>query len=192
MTDAEAMNAFSVLCRAEGIIPAIESAHALAGVLDVGRELGPDGLILVNLSGRGCRGRRHRLQVVRGVTHVTSAVTEAFGMAARTTARPWSATCPPGSPPWPAPSRPPWPWRRPEPMSSRWGCRSPPMDGPVIAEAVHRALAAGSRVADALRTVEAVAAAGVPVLVMTYWNPVDRYGVRAFARDLAAAGLAPG
>ncbi len=64
----------------------------------------------------------------------------------------------------------------------------PLMDGPVIAEAVHRALAAGTRVADVFRTVEAVAAAGVPVLVMTYWNPVDRYGVRAFARDLAAAG----
>jgi tryptophan synthase alpha chain len=43
----------------------------------------------------------------------------------------------------------------------------PLMDGPVIAEAVHRALAAGTRVADVLRTVEAVAAAGVPVLVMT-------------------------
>jgi tryptophan synthase beta chain len=53
VTDAEAMDAFSVLCRTEGIIPAIESAHALAGALDVGRELGPDGLILVNLSGRG-------------------------------------------------------------------------------------------------------------------------------------------
>ena len=39
-----------------------------------------------------------------------------------------------------------------------------------------------------LRTVEAVAAAGVPTLVMTYWNPVERYGVAAFARDLAAAG----
>jgi tryptophan synthase alpha chain len=64
----------------------------------------------------------------------------------------------------------------------------PLMDGPVIAEAVQRALAAGTRVADVLRTVEAVAASGVPVLVMTYWNPVDRYGVRAFARDLAAAG----
>ena len=64
----------------------------------------------------------------------------------------------------------------------------PVIDGPVIAEAVHRALTAGTRVADVLRTVEAVAAAGVPVLVMTYWNPVDRYGVRAFARDLAAAG----
>jgi tryptophan synthase alpha chain len=64
----------------------------------------------------------------------------------------------------------------------------PLMDGPVIAEAVQRALAAGTRVADVLRTVEAVAASGVAVLVMTYWNPVDRYGVRAFARDLAAAG----
>jgi tryptophan synthase alpha chain len=64
----------------------------------------------------------------------------------------------------------------------------PLIDGPVIAEAVHRALTAGTRVADVLRTVEAVAAAGVAVLVMTYWNPVDHYGVRAFARDLAAAG----
>jgi tryptophan synthase beta chain len=53
VTDAEAMNAFSVLRRTEGIIPAIESAHALAGAFDVGRELGLDGLIVVNLSGRG-------------------------------------------------------------------------------------------------------------------------------------------
>jgi tryptophan synthase beta chain len=53
VTDAEAMRAFDVLCRTEGIIPAIESAHALAGALEVGRELGPDGLIVVNLSGRG-------------------------------------------------------------------------------------------------------------------------------------------
>jgi len=64
----------------------------------------------------------------------------------------------------------------------------PVIDGPVIAEAVHRALTAGTKVADVLRTVEAVAAMGAPVLVMTYWNPVDRYGVRAFARDLAQAG----
>lgn len=53
ITDAEAMHAFQLLSRTEGIIPAIESAHALAGVLDLGRELGPDGLILVSLSGRG-------------------------------------------------------------------------------------------------------------------------------------------
>ncbi|MGH3273927.1 MAG: tryptophan synthase subunit beta [Streptosporangiaceae bacterium] len=53
VTDASAMHAFSVLCRTEGIIPAIESAHALAGVLDIGPELGPDGVLLVNLSGRG-------------------------------------------------------------------------------------------------------------------------------------------
>jgi tryptophan synthase alpha chain len=64
----------------------------------------------------------------------------------------------------------------------------PLMDGPVIQEAATRALAGGTRVADVLHTVEAVAGAGVPTLVMTYWNPVDHYGVAAFARDLAAAG----
>ncbi|NED91760.1 pyridoxal-phosphate dependent enzyme, partial [Streptomyces sp. SID11233] len=53
VTDREAMEALRLLSRTEGIIPAIESAHALAGALDVGRELGPDGLVLVNLSGRG-------------------------------------------------------------------------------------------------------------------------------------------
>ena len=53
VTDAQAMDAFSVLCRTEGIIPAIESAHALSGALAVGRELGPDAVLLVNLSGRG-------------------------------------------------------------------------------------------------------------------------------------------
>ena len=53
ITDVQAMDAFSLLCRTEGIIPAIESAHALAGALEIGRELGPDAVILVNLSGRG-------------------------------------------------------------------------------------------------------------------------------------------
>ncbi|TQM14005.1 tryptophan synthase subunit beta [Pseudonocardia kunmingensis] len=53
ITDAEAMDAFALLTRTEGIIPAIESAHAVAGALRLGRELGPDAVILVNLSGRG-------------------------------------------------------------------------------------------------------------------------------------------
>jgi len=53
VTDAEAMDAFALLCRTEGIIPAIESAHALAGAVRIAPELGPDALILVNLSGRG-------------------------------------------------------------------------------------------------------------------------------------------
>ncbi|MCP3013572.1 MULTISPECIES: tryptophan synthase subunit beta [Nocardiopsis] len=53
VTDAEAMEAFRLLCRTEGIIPAIESAHALAGARKLGERLGPDAVILVNLSGRG-------------------------------------------------------------------------------------------------------------------------------------------
>lgn len=53
ITDAEAMEAFSILCKTEGIIPAIETAHALAGAMKIGKELGPDAILLINLSGRG-------------------------------------------------------------------------------------------------------------------------------------------
>jgi len=53
ITDAQAMDAFRLLSRTEGIIPAIESAHAVAGALQLGTELGPGALVLVNLSGRG-------------------------------------------------------------------------------------------------------------------------------------------
>ncbi|GIT80328.1 tryptophan synthase beta chain [Leifsonia sp. LS1] len=53
VSDAEAMDALRLLSLTEGIIPAIESSHALAGALALGRELGPDGIVLVNLSGRG-------------------------------------------------------------------------------------------------------------------------------------------
>jgi tryptophan synthase alpha chain len=64
----------------------------------------------------------------------------------------------------------------------------PGMDGPTIQHAVERSLAGGTRVRDVFGAVEQIAATGAPVLVMTYWNPVLRYGVDAFARDLAAAG----
>lgn len=64
----------------------------------------------------------------------------------------------------------------------------PVLDGPVIQTAVDVALRQGIRITDVLRTVREAAAAGAPVLVMTYWNPVDRYGVERFAADLAAAG----
>ncbi|MGH3412682.1 MAG: tryptophan synthase subunit alpha [Marmoricola sp.] len=73
----------------------------------------------------------------------------------------------------------------------------PVMDGPTIQAAAQRALEGGVRVADVLRTVEAVAATGTPTLVMTYWNPVEHYGVsrstghsgvERFAADLAAVG----
>jgi tryptophan synthase alpha chain len=64
----------------------------------------------------------------------------------------------------------------------------PVMDGPTIQAAAQRALDGGVRTTDVLRTVEAVAATGTPTVVMTYWNPVERYGVERFAADLANAG----
>ncbi|MFB9314885.1 tryptophan synthase subunit alpha [Nocardioides plantarum] len=64
----------------------------------------------------------------------------------------------------------------------------PVMDGPTIQAAAQQALELGVRTTDVLRTVEAVAATGTPTVIMTYWNPVERYGVERFAADLAGAG----
>ena len=64
----------------------------------------------------------------------------------------------------------------------------PVMDGPTIQAAAQQALKGGIRTRDVLRTVEAVASTGTPTVVMTYWNPVERYGVERFAADLASAG----
>ncbi len=65
----------------------------------------------------------------------------------------------------------------------------PVLDGPVIQTADDIALRGGVKIADVIRTVrEAHEATGAPVLVMTYWNPIDRYGVERFTSELAAAG----
>ncbi|MDQ2739483.1 MAG: tryptophan synthase subunit beta [Actinomycetota bacterium] len=53
ITDAQAMDAFALLSRTEGIIPAIESAHAVAGAIELAKEIGPGGIVLINVSGRG-------------------------------------------------------------------------------------------------------------------------------------------
>ena len=64
----------------------------------------------------------------------------------------------------------------------------PLMDGPVIEAAVDIALKQGVRTADVLRTVASVAATGAPTLIMSYWNPLEQYGVPRLAKDLVNAG----
>ena len=64
----------------------------------------------------------------------------------------------------------------------------PVIDGPVIQRAADAALRNGTKVSDTIRAVEQLAGRGAPIVVMTYWNLVLRYGVEAYARDLAAAG----
>ena len=64
----------------------------------------------------------------------------------------------------------------------------PVMDGPTIQAAVDISLAAGTKIVDVIETVREVAADGTPTLVMSYWNPIERFGVEKFASELAAAG----
>jgi len=64
----------------------------------------------------------------------------------------------------------------------------PVMDGPTIQDAVNISLAGGTKSATVINTVQRVAELGVPALVMSYWNPIERYGVDTFASDFHAAG----
>lgn len=64
----------------------------------------------------------------------------------------------------------------------------PMMDGPTIQRAADRALAAGTTTDDVFRVVEATAATGAAAVVMSYWNPIERYGVERFAANLAKVG----
>lgn len=64
----------------------------------------------------------------------------------------------------------------------------PLMDGPTIQAAVEVSLQRGTTTADVMSTVREVAASGAPTMVMTYWNPVARHGVRRFADELAGVG----
>jgi tryptophan synthase alpha chain len=64
----------------------------------------------------------------------------------------------------------------------------PLLDGPTIQAAVEAALRGGVTTADVMNTVQAVAATGTPTMVMSYWNPIERFGVDRFATELKAAG----
>ena len=216
VTDDAAMQALRLLSRTEGIIPAIESAHALAGALEVGKELGKDGLIVVNLSGRGDKDmdtaaryfglydtgadavvaadadsddRRDRggRQVSGNIQLLgdTLAGAKAEGRSALIAYLPAGfptvdggidaikAVFDGGA----------------DIVEVGLPHSDPVLDGPVIQTADDIALRGGVKIADVMRTVrEAYEATGKPVLVMTYWNPIDRYGVERFTAELAEAG----
>ena len=203
ITDTEAMDALLLLCRTEGIIPAIESAHAVAGALKLGNELGEGAIILVNLSGRGDKDMDTAGRVVRPVRLTTD----------RTRREQASEPASPVSPNTFAAARSEGraalvgylPAGFPDLAGSIDACRAlveagcdivevgiaysdPVMDGPTIQAAAEQALRSGVRVRDVFSVVEAIADAGGKAVVMSYWNPVLRYGVDTFARDLAAAG----
>ena len=166
----------------------------------LGDEKGPDATVLINLSGRGDKDMGTAIEWFGLGDADGPEPTRAGRMSASLdapsrrpraeAAPPWSATCRPASPTSTAAI---------EALRAMVdaGCdvievglpySDPVMDGPTIQAAAQQALEGGVRTTDVLRTVEAVAATGTPTVVMTYWNPVERYGVERFAADLAGAG----
>lgn len=65
----------------------------------------------------------------------------------------------------------------------------PVMDGPVIQEAAELARQNGITMPKTLEIVKEISATGVPTLLMTYWNPIERYGIEKFAKDFSANGM---
>ncbi len=187
--------AMALLARTEGIIPAIESAHAIAGVVELAKER-PGADDPGQPVGPRRQGHGHRADLLRARRredrHAVSgaSVSTAFEKARAEGRAALVGYLPAGYP---------------DVQGGidalkvlvDAGCdvieiglpySDPVMDGPTIQAAAQQALESGVRTTDVLRTVEAVAATGVPTLVMTYWNPVERYGVERFAADLANAG----
>ena len=203
VTDAEAMDAFRLLARTEGIIPAIESAHAVAGALRVAKELGPDATVLVCLSGRGDKDVDTAATWFGLLDSDSDPATPAgskgsggvsvgtlFEKARADNRSLLVGYLPAGFPSYEGAIH---AFRAMaaggvDLVEVGLPYSDPTIDGPTIQAAADQALRGGTRTADVLRTVEAVAAAGVPAVVMTYWNPVERYGVDRFASDLASAG----
>ena len=191
VTDAEAMDAFQLLCRTEGIIPAIESAHALAGAARLAPTLGPDAIDPGQPLRPRRQGRGDGRQVLRDPRRGgVMSLGPTFDKARAEGRGVLIGYLPAGFPTVDG---------RVDAMRAMVEAgvdvievelpySDPVMDGPMIQRASEIALAGGVRTADVLRTVEAVAQAGAPVVMMTYWNPIERYGVDRFARDFAAAG----
>ena len=187
-------------------------AHAFAGACDWGRaQVRPAGtprdlVIIVNTSGRGDKDVDTAARWFGLVTGEEVAETELVRAhegeqpCARSTscspaagpraARRWSATCRPASrrTTWRSRRMPPWSRAGVDAVEVGMPYTDPLMEGPVIQAAHQAALDAGTRQADVLRTVEAVAATGAPTVVMGYWNPVHRYGFRRWAQALKDAG----
>ena len=204
ITDSEAMDAFRLLCRTEGIIPAIESAHAVAGALKLGAELGSGAVIVVNLSGRGdkdvetaakwfgllddrCAGDRND-DVEQSATSRLGPLFESCREDNRAALDRLSAHRLPRRADVDARDDRTGRIRLRHHRSRRAVLRSG------HGRSDHRERPPRPRCAGECESAtrwprsRRSAAAGGRAVVMTYWNPVLRYGVDAFARDLASAG----
>ena len=215
-SDEEALEAFQTLARLEGILPALESAHAIAYARACARDLGPDSVLLVNLSGRGDKdvntvekaleirsqrskravaGRRSRCRDghrVRGQGNVKSRITQTFAKLRAEKRAGLVTYTTAGDPDLPRSARILKALDRAGADVLEVGVpfSDPLADGPVIQRATERALAAGGCLSASLALVAEVRAeVSAPIVIFSYANPLMRMGLETFARQAAASGV---
>ena len=191
VSDDEALAAFETLARTEGIIPALESSHAIAYVMKVAKGLGRDVVLLVNLSGRGDKDVQsvEQRKKVRRMSRIDAAFRELRGA--------WD------EPAWSPTSR------RGDPdlersreilvRLDRAGAdvlevgvpfSDPLADGPVIQRATERAIAGGATLERVLQMVADVRSRiNAPIVLFTYANPILRMGLNRFVERAKAVGV---
>ena len=193
-TDDAALQAFAWLSRSEGLLPALESAHAIAAVRDVAAEIGRDGILVVNLSGRGDKDVHCRRpgRAGGGGALVSQRLADTFTRL-RGSGGPGLVTYVTAGDPGYARSR--------EILLAldRAGAdvielgvpfSEPLADGPVIQRATERALAGGMTLAKTLDLVEELRGqVRAPIVLFTYANPIYRLGIDAFAARARQAGV---
>ncbi len=194
-TDDAALQAFAWLARSEGLLPALESAHAIAAVRDVAAEIGRDGILVVNLSGRGDKDVHlvgGLVAPARGGALVSQRLADTFTRL-RGSGGPGLVTYVTAGDPGYARSR--------EILLAldRAGAdvielgvpfSEPLADGPVIQRATERALAGGMTLAKTLDLVEELRGqVRAPIVLFTYANPIYRLGIDAFAARARQAGV---
>ena len=207
-TDQEAMSAFKDLCETEGIIPAIESSHAVAGAYKAAADLKAKGyehpVMIINISGRGDKDMNTAGKWFGYLTDEQAKALEANGAQGNnadgeeTMFDEFKAADKPAFIGY-------LPYGFPDPDYSLKAFRTmvehgvnaveiglpysdPVMDGPVIQAASQIAIDNGEKIANVFKAVETVANAGGVPLVMSYWNLIFHYGVERFARDFENAG----
>ncbi len=210
-TDEEAIAAFHLLARTEGILPALESAHAIAEVVKRAPRLSRKRIVLVNLSGRGDKdvesvldwdAEHSKEEGERGVLRgsgrparrdAMSAIDEVFFQCAHEGRAAFIPFLMAGDPDLRRHRRRTWrPWPPAAPTSSSSACRSaiPIADGPVNQRAAVRALASGTKLSGILQLVARHRdRLGVPIVLFTYFNPIHARGVERFAEQAAASGV---
>ena len=191
VTDEEAVEAFVALSRQEGIIPALESAHAVAHAMKTAPAMAKDRIVIINLSGRGDKDAE-TIAETQGGKGIMGRIEERFKALKKEGRKAFVAYLTAGDPDLETTARliPALEAAGVDILEIGVPFSDPTADGPVIQAASQRALKKGATLEKILAMIAALRRTSeIPIVLFGYYNPILSYGPERFAADAAAAGV---